>query len=94
LTPSWFHTPTFEEQGKAVVALGNSRNEEAVEALIRLLSHRDKYMRVLVINSLDKIGSGAACRALHRSLEDEDPDVRVAAKLAINRISQMDTCID
>jgi HEAT repeat protein len=83
LLPTILHTPTFEEQGKYIVILGDSRDERCIVPLARMLSHRDRNMRILVINAIKKINSPTTMHVIEHCLIDEDETVREAARVAI-----------
>jgi HEAT repeat protein len=83
LLPTLLHTPTFEEQGKYVVTLGELRDERCLAPLATMLSHRDRNMRILAINAIREINSSATRPALEQCLLDSDESVREAARVAI-----------
>ena len=79
LLPTPLHTPTFEEQGKYVVMLGELRDERCLAPLATMLSHRDRNMRILAINAIREINSPATTPILEQCLIDNDESVREAA---------------
>lgn len=83
LFPRFLHTPTLEEQGKSVRALGRLRHPASVAELAKIAQHPDKYLRLLVVESLATTALPEAIPVLRIFLADADIDVRGAAMRAL-----------
>ncbi|NIP77903.1 MAG: hypothetical protein GWM90_01345, partial [Gemmatimonadetes bacterium] len=70
----------------AVKAAGRVRLAEAVPGLEKALKHRDRKVRLAVVDSLVSIRRSPALQALTLALEDQDRDVRIAAAEALGRL--------
>jgi HEAT repeat protein len=69
-------------------SLDGPRYLDAVPVLLPLLDHDNPVVRGDATNILGIIGDGAVLPALRRALEDEDPNVRLIAREAIEEIRQ------
>jgi HEAT repeat protein len=54
----------------------------------KMLSHRDKHMRILAINSIKKCGDEKILSILQHCLSDEDSTVRNVARVALEEIKE------
>ncbi|HEX8000866.1 MAG TPA: HEAT repeat domain-containing protein [Pyrinomonadaceae bacterium] len=86
LKPRMFHTPTFEEQGKGITALGSLKDERCIRPLSQMLFHRDKNIRILAINSIKEIKSEKILPILQHCLTDDEISIRELAKTAIDQM--------
>jgi len=59
-----------------------------VEALIKLLKHKDSSIRWESVEALRRIGSKRAVESLIQSLKDENSDVRKSTALALWEIKR------
>ncbi|MFA4843162.1 MAG: HEAT repeat domain-containing protein, partial [Candidatus Omnitrophota bacterium] len=69
-----------------VVALGQIKSPQAVDALIQALKDESPYVREEAARALGEIGDKRATKPLIKVLQDEDPDVREAACEALGKI--------
>lgn len=72
--------------GRAARALGDSRDERAVEPLISALDDRDENIRCAAARALGEIGDLRAAMPLERASHDEYKEVRDCATRAIKRM--------
>ncbi len=70
---------------KAAIALGEIRDERAVEPLIRLLSDPDRFVKGRAAIALSTIGEPAV-NPLIRALQEGDGNLRWGAAIALGRI--------
>jgi predicted protein tyrosine phosphatase len=76
---------TIQEQDfrvNAVKALGKIGTPEAVNALVKLLSERDSYVRYAVVSALGQIRSEVAINGLMEALNDENSSLPMAEAVA------------
>jgi HEAT repeat protein len=79
--------PEPDVRERAIDALGDLRDEEAVGPLSRALNEdEDEDVRESAADALGEIPSAESVAALKRSLEDESPDVRESAAYGLGRI--------
>lgn len=78
----------------AAVGLGFLGSPEAIEPLISLaLCDEDRNLRWRAVEALGDIGNRRAVQPLRRIIDDEneDPDVQIAATIALNKIKGIKT---
>lgn len=79
----------FAQRMKAASALGDIRDKRAVKSLCKaLLKDSDYSVRMIAAFALGRIGDERAIGPLIQALQDEDVDVRKAAKGAIEDIQK------
>lgn len=75
---------TFEEQARAIQALGNLRTPEALDALVGVrAASKNAMLRVFAVGEIAGATLPSALPALRAALDDEDPRVREAAASAL-----------
>lgn len=80
----------LETRLQAAGALGETRSEAAVPALLRILGEASVELRLVAIQALARIGPGAraAIPALTEALGDRHPAVRSEARRALQQIDR------
>ncbi|MCX5752792.1 MAG: HEAT repeat domain-containing protein [Candidatus Krumholzibacteria bacterium] len=78
---------------KASQALGLIGHPAVIDYLINILKDPEWWVRVRAVEALEKLGDKAVA-ALLPALEDEDPEVRKRAAMALERIGYVEKILD